>query len=501
MKDKLDLLVVKPGNQQKLYGELSIALSATLPLSAIEPPVLAGVIAAFIREHGYSVKMLDAEAEDLSPVEAADKIIEYNPLLVAVFVSGTNPSASTQNMPGAGAIISSVREKAPHIKTLLGGLHPSSLPERTVKEEAADFVCQGEGFDTITQLLEALKSGKTDDCQIKGLWYKKDGKLISNPRAPLVQNLDELPMAAWDLLPMDKYRAHNWHCFGHLDQRQPYAVIYTSLGCPFSCAFCCINSIFGRRGIRYRSPEKVIEEIDYLVKNYQIKNIKILDEMFVLNEKHVIGLCDLIIQRGYDLNIWAYARIDTINESMLRKMKQAGINWLGYGIESGSQKVRDGVTKGRFDQDDIRKALEMTQAAGIHIGGNFIFGLPDDDFETMQETLDMAKELNCEYTNLYVAMAYPGSQLYEDAMRQNIRLPETWLGYAQFSEETYPLPTKYLSSADVLRFRDRAFEEFYNSPRYQEMIRQKFGEDTVEHIREMLKRKLHRKLLEEEKVR
>jgi len=180
-------------------------------------------------------------------------------------------------------------------------------------------------------------------------------------------------------------------------------------------------------------------------------------------------------------------------------MKQAGINWLAFGIESGSKKIRDGVTKGRFDQNDIRKALEMTRAAGIYIGGNFIFGLPDDDLETMQETLDMAKELNCEYTNFYVAMAYPGSQLYEEAVRNNIKLPDTWLGYAQFSEETYPLPTKYLSSADVLRFRDRAFEEFYSSPRYLEMVREKFGEDTVAHIKEMLKRKLHRKLLEEKK--
>ncbi|MFC2047592.1 B12-binding domain-containing radical SAM protein [Chloroflexota bacterium] len=371
-----------------------------------------------------------------------------------------------------------------------------------MREENADFVCQGEGFYTILKLLERLKSGgETDVNKIDGLWYMKNGKVISNLWPPLMKSLDELPPVAWDLLPMDKYRAHNWHCFGRLDQRQPYAVIYTSLGCPFSCTFCCINSIFGQRGIRCRGAEKVVEEIDYLVENYQMKNIKILDEMFVLKESHVINLCNLIIQRGYDLNMWAYARIDTINEEMLQKMKQAGINWLGIGIESGSKKIRNGVTKGRFDQDDIRKAIEIIRAAGISIGGNFIFGLPDDDFETMHETLDMAKELNCEYTNFYVAMAYPGSQLYKDAVRNNNKLPDTWLGYAQFSEETYPLPTKYLSSADVLRFRDRAFEEFYSSSKYQEMIRKRFGEDTVEHIKQMLKHKLHRKLLEEGKVR
>lgn len=485
-----DLLLVKPGNQKKLYGELSQSLSA------IEPPLWAGLIAAFIREKGYSVKIIDAEADNWSPDYVADKIIEHNPLLACVVVSGTNPSASTMNMPGAGAILRELKKKAPEIKTLIGGLHPSALPERTLREETVDFLCQGEGFETILNLLQTLKSG-SENYDINGLWYIKDNKIISNPQAPLIKNLSELPMVAWNLLPMDKYRAHNWHCFNHINERQPYAVIYTSLGCPFKCTFCCINAIFGRPGIRYRSPQKVVEEIDYLVKTYNMKNIKILDECFVLKESHVIELCDLIIQRGYNLNMWAYGRIDTIDENLLKKMKQAGINWLAFGIEAGSQKVREGVSKGKFGKDAIKKAIQMTHDAGIYIVGNFIFGLPDDDFETMQETLDLAKELNCEYTNFYVTMAYPGSQLYEDAIKQGIPLPENWLGYAQFSEETFPLPTKHLSNVDVLRFRDRAFEEYHNSLKYQNMIREKFGEETLKHILEMLKRKIRRRLLQE----
>jgi radical SAM superfamily enzyme YgiQ (UPF0313 family) len=136
-------------------------------------------------------------------------------------------------------------------------------------------------------------------------------------------------MPAWDLFPLAKYRAHNWHCFDRIQARQPYAVIHTSLGCPFRCSFCCINSLFGKAGLRYRSPERVVEEIDYLVKNHNLRNIKIIDEMFVLKESHVVRLCDLIIERKYDLNIWAYARVNTVNERMLRKMKQAGIRWPG----------------------------------------------------------------------------------------------------------------------------------------------------------------------------
>ncbi len=484
--EKIDLLLVKPGNQKKLYGELSTSLSA------IEPPFWGGLLAAFNRQNGYSVAIIDAEADNLDPNETVSKIIEYNPLLAAVMVSGTNPSASTPCMPGARSILTALKAGDPQIKTIMVGLHPSALPERTMSEEPTDFVCEGEGFYTITPLLSTLKSRK-NDYRIKGLWYRENGKIVSNPRAPLIKDLDTLPFLAWDLLPMDKYRAHNWHCFDRIDERQPYAVISTSLGCPFQCTFCCINALFGRPGIRYRSPENVVDEIGYLVKNFKVRNIKILDELFVLKEDHVNRICDLIIERGYDLNIWAYARIDTINEKLVRKMKQAGINWLAFGIEAGSEKVRHGVVKGRFNNDRVRQVVRMVMDAGVHVNGNYIFGLPDDTSDTMQETLDFAKELNCEYANFYATMAYPGSKLYEEAVRNGVRLPDTWLGYAQLSEETLPLPTRYLSSAEVLRFRDRAFIEYSSSSQYLGMVKRTFGQKAVEHVKSMLERKIHRK--------
>lgn len=485
--DELDLLLVKPGKQKLIYGNLSSSLHA------IEPPLWAGLLAGYIREQGFSVKIIDAEAENIGPEETAKTIAELNPTLVGVVVSGTNPSASTMNMTGAAEILRFVKRGAPHIKTMITGLHPSALPERTILETDADFLCQGEGFYTFRSLLQKLKSrDNNQEFNIEGLWYRKHGQIVSNTRAPLVKNLDELPFVAWDLLPMDKYRAHNWHCFDNPDRRQPYAVIYTSLGCPFRCHFCCINALFGKSGIRHRSPEKVVEEIGLLVNNYSVRNIKILDELFVSNENHVTDICDLIIERGYDLNIWAYARIDTINEKLLGKMKKAGINWLAFGIESATSRVREGVAK-KFNQEKIKKAIELTRAAGIYIVGNFIFGLPDDDFETMQETLDMAMDFNFEYANFYVAMAYPGSKLYDDAVAKGIKLPDSWHGYSQFGEDCLPLPTKYLTASEVLRFRDVAFIKYHLNPKYLTMMEKTFGKKTAEHIKEMCKIKLKRK--------
>ncbi len=486
--NNIDIVLIKPGSQKQLYGDLS-----DFKLTAIEPPLWAAILAGYLRNLGYSVILYDAEVENWSYEDTAQKAVEADPLLVAVVVSGSNPSASTMNMAGASKIASLVRQFAPHVKTLLGGLHPSALPKQTLSEENVDFVCQGEGFFTLPMLIDALKAG-SKDFQINGLWYKKDYHVVSNPWPPMMKNLDEVPMPAWDLLPMEKYRAHNWHCFDHIEERQPYAILYTSLGCPFNCTFCCINALFGKHTIRYRSLDKVVEELDFLVNTYGIKNIKIIDEMFALNEKRIVSLCDMIIERGYDLNMWAYARVNTVTEKMLYKMKQAGINWIAYGFESGSKRVIESVTKG-YKMEQVGKVVEMTYDLDMHICANFIFGLPEDDYDSMDETLKLMLDINAEWANIYCAMAYPGSKLYESAMEKGWQLPASWEGYSQYAYETLPLPTNYLSGGQVLSFRDYAFQAYYTSPRYLDMIENKIGPDTVLHIREMTQKKLKRKYI------
>ncbi|MBI3862016.1 MAG: radical SAM protein, partial [Planctomycetia bacterium] len=303
-----------------------------------------------------------------------------------------------------------------------------------------------------------------------------------------------------DLVPMEKYRAHNWHCFEDL-QRQPYAAVYTTLGCPYHCTFCCIQAPFksGEKELglketansyRYWSPKLVGDELEKLA-GMGVRNIKIADEMFVLNKKHVLGICDEIINRGLKFNIWAYARIDTVKEGMLPKLKQAGFNWLAFGIEAANSRVQADVDK-RFDEQDVYETVARVKDAGIHIIGNFIFGLPEDDEASMQETLDMALNLNCEFANLYSAMAYPGSPLYNMALAQNWELPEKWSGYSQHSVDSKPLRTKYLSGAEVLAFRDAAFQKYFNAPSYLNMVADKFGQETVDHIRQMTSHKLVR---------
>lgn len=495
-KKQLDLLLINPANRKRIYQSLSNTMSA------IEPPVWAGLMASFIRNKGFSVDIIDVSADELSPEEITEQVVELNPVLTAIVVYGQQPSASTQVMPGASAVCTAIKEQAPKLKVLLVGGHVAALPERTLHEEKADFVAGGEGLYTMLELVQALKAGEVNFSKVPDLWYREGQTARTTYPAPLLQNLDqEMPGITWDLLPMEKYRAHNWHCFGHL-QRQPYAAIYTTLGCPYHCSFCCIQAPFksGEKVIgftesvnsyRFWSPQAVIAEIDLLVNKYGVRNIKIADEMFVLNKRHVIGICDLIIERGYDLNIWAYTRVDTVKDGMIDKLKQAGVNWLAFGIEAASERVRDEVQKG-VGQDDIFKVIEKVQAAGINVIGNYIFGLPEDDLDTMRETLDMALALNCEFANFYSAMAYPGSQLYYKAIQKGWLLPNSWTGYSQHAVDTLPLPTKYLPAAEVLRFRDDAFQVYFNSPTYLDMVTQKFGVETAQHVQEMTSFKLER---------
>lgn len=498
---QLDVLFVHPNGSPIIYQELSNNYSA------IEPPIWVGLLAKNVLKSQFSVQVLDCEAEKIDASESALKVKDADPRLVAIVVYGQQPSASTQNMVGARLLIEKLKEEVPRLKTILIGLHPSAVARYTLASERVDFVCQGEGPYTIQALLNINMDDVSDLKKVPGLWYR-DGKTICctdpAPIIPQEKLAIELPGMAWDLLPMDKYRTSNWHAMTNNNERSPFASLYTSLGCPFKCSFCCINAPFGNNNIenwdhgrnkfRYWNLEFIISELEIL-RSSGIKNVKIADEMFVLYKSHFMELCKLVKEREFDFNFWAYARIDTVKEEYLETLKSAGVNWLALGIESGNNTVRKDVIKGKFTDVNIHQLVKSIKDAGINVIGNYIFGLPEDTVESMQDTLDMAIDLNCEFSNFYSSMAYPGSKLYLDAIEGGWDLPETYAGYSQHSYETKPLGTKYISAAEVLKFRDEAFQKYYTHPNYLNMIEGKFGLSTRSGIEDMTQITLKRKLL------
>ena len=496
---QLDLVLVNPNSRTTTYQTLGRTLAA------IENPVWAGLLAGFVRRRGYSVAVVEAGAEGLDAGDVAERIGDLDPRLVAVVVYGHQPSASTQNMTGASAVVAAIKARDLRTKVLMVGGHVAALPERTLQEEACDFVSVDEGLSCIVDLIEALRANVEPDLgKVSGLMYRDNGGVVSNGAAPIVMDLDrQLADPGWDLLPMARYRAHNWHCFGDL-RRQPYAAMYTTLGCPYRCTFCCIQAPFKRgerqlglseqvNSYRFWSPAHVVRQIDTLVNGHGVRNIKFADEMFVLNRRHVEQICHLLIARRYDLNIWAYARVDTVKDGMLEKLRDAGFTWLALGIEAASDRVLTDVDK-RYREDEVYDTVRKIKAAGINVIGNYIFGLPEDDRASMQETLNLALDLNTEFANFYAAMAYPGSALYRTAIDRGWPLPSTWSGYSQHGADTLPLPTRHLSAVEVLRFRDNAFQTYFTSPSYLDLVRRTFGQETLTHIHDMTAHRLERSL-------
>jgi anaerobic magnesium-protoporphyrin IX monomethyl ester cyclase len=491
MKAEVDLLVISPGNNQVIYQDLA------KEYAAVEPPIWASLITNFAKTKGYGVCLIDQEGEGIATEQIVKRAIELKPRLIAIIVYGQQPSASTQNMTRGIEIATALKESASELKSIMIGGHPSALPQKTLEESPVDFVCQGEGPYTLDALLQLPNlTDESNFSKVPGLWYRQNGKALFSKECPVIPEKElstTLPGMTWDILPMQSYRSHNWHSFAHLNDRKPYASIHTSLGCPFRCSFCCINAPFGNPSIRYWDPHFIIQELDVLANKYHVKNIKIADEMFVLNERHVLTLCDLIIERGYQFNFWAYARVDTVKDKFLEKLKKAGFNWLCLGIESASKHVRDGVQKGRFKEEDIRTTVKRIKDAGIYIIGNYIFGLPDDDYDSMQNTLDMALELNCEMANFYSGTAYPGSRLYNLAVEKGWRLPDKWHDFSQHSFEQIPLPTENISAGEVLNFRDKAWQIYFTDAQYLNLVRKTFGQNVVDHIQKLTTIKLKRK--------
>ena len=505
MKTNLDVLLVHPNASKKIYQDLSKSFSA------YEQPIWAGMIASYLNNKGYTANILDCEVNQLSHEESIQKIKDFSPKIVCLVVYGQQPSASAQNMHGSEELMQSL--KGLGMTRLYIGLAPSALPEFIISRDDEVLVCRGEGPKTIEGLLQSKdNTDPTELEKVPGLWFYdwKKKEVKSAPISPVITDLDnEIPTMSWDLMDMMKYRTANWHSWTNEvdpNNQSPFAALYTSLGCPYSCSFCCINAPFNdngtsRNSFRNFSPQKIISFFDQIA-DFGITNVKIADELFVLKPNHFLETCKLIKDRGYNFNIWCYSRVNTLKEEYVIPLKEAGVNWVGLGIESGNAQVRQEVTKGRFEEVHIQDVINKARNAGICVTGNYIFGLPTDTYETMEETLHEAMTTEIDYYNGYSCMAYPGSQLHREwSEKDSSCLPENteagWLGYSHHSYECYPLPTDSLKNWEVLKFRDEAFLKFFTNQEYLDRMISKFGNSFKNEMSRMLEITLPRKIVEE----
>lgn len=506
----LDVLFVNPDSSATAYQ----GLAATY--SAIEPPTWALLLAQSCRAKGFGVAIMDCDAEKL-PLEAAvQRVKDLKPRLVVFVVYGQNPNSGTTSMIGATRLAEALKQHDPERPIGFVGSHTSALPREVLAHPFVDVVFLNEGVYALHNLLRG--NLKDDVAKVAGIGYKKrdrDGRpvLWLNPPQAVVpqERMDEdLPGYAWDLLPMrerplDLYRAHLWHAGFDHSKRTPFAAIYTSLGCNFGCDFCMINIVnradngedvhaAHSKGMRFWSPALIAGELEKLAR-MGVETVRISDEMFFLNRRYYEPLLQDIVDRDLKLRMWAYSRVDTVRPGALELFRRAGIGWLALGIEAGSQVVRSEVSKGSFKEVNIREICRTVRDADINVISNYIFGFPEDTRETMQQTLDLALELNTEMANMYPCQALPGSPIYRQALRNGWKLPDSYAGYAFLSYECEPLATKHVSAAEVLRFRDEAFHTYFTNPAYLELVERRFGAPQRANVEDMTKIRLKRKLL------
>lgn len=449
------VILITPNSKSINYGLTSAEFSA------VQPNIYMNLLeSVYNNVKKIPCESIHMEADGMSIENVIDYLRLAAPEEVGVICSGSNPSASTMTMVGAVELCKAIKEHLPNQKTFIWGGHPTVLPERTKLETGVDRVIVGDDFG----------------CE---------------PR--------DIPMVDWASIDPSKFRAHNWHCFGpDIDDRSPYAVIWTTLGCPYQCEFCCINNVFEKRIYKMRDMKDVIAEIDYLVKEFGIKHLKIMDELFVSkNHKRLDEFCDALIERNYGLNMWCFARTDTVNPELLAKLKKAGVNWIAYGFESIHQNMVTDQRKGS-KVDQYEKVIKWTKEAGISIIADFIAGFWEDNYETLEATYDFMCRMNFEFINLYPLFAYPGTPLYDRYLKDGIiEEPKSWKEYSLYGYECKPCKTKHLTAAEVLWWRDMKYVAYYQRPEYLSMIEEKYGKKTRDHVASMASTILPRKIVKE----
>lgn len=396
----------------------------------VYPPIGIAYVAAVL-EKQHKVSIIDAPTEGwknleqihetnyrmgLSNKEIADRIKRWSPDIVEINIPFSGWSKA------AFEVASVAKGVDRDIITVLDGLHPSARPVDCLSNPDIDFVVRGEPEYTMLELVGALEQGITGDMKkIEGIGFVKNGKTVITPPRPEIKDLDALPFPARHLLPMDIYfeAIKENPIRGEISKR--YTIIITSRGCPHRCIFCSNHIVMGKTW-RGRSPENVVDELEQIVNTYSIRQIDFFDENMTLIKKRVEHICDLIMERGLDIDWYVPngVRADTLDEELLRKMSESGCREIRVAPESGVQRVVDEIIKKNLNLKDVEKAVVLAKKVGMKIGVFLMLGLIGETKEDIKETIKYAyklKKLGADHFQFSIATPLYGTELYEQAKR------------------------------------------------------------------------------------
>lgn len=419
-------------------------------MGVIAPPLGIAYMAGVLQENNIDVEILDASAEDMDFKDVEKELLKRKPDLVAL-------TALTPTIGRALETAQVVKETLPDSIVVMGGYHPTFNFIETLEDENVDIVIRGEGEYIMLNLVQALEN-QSSLHDVKGIVFedKNSKEIVVNPEAPLIQDLDELPFPALNLLPMKKYRL--------LDMDTHMTTMITTRGCPMQCSFCSSAAMHGKK-IRERSVENIVDEIEYLKTNYDIDTIAFMDDTFTLKKRKVMAICDEILKRNIEIMWGCTSRVDTLDEKLLKKMKEAGCITIFIGVESADQQL-DNMCKNTTIAK-IENAFKIAHKLKIRTIASVALGMPGDTKEIMNKTVKFVHKLKPNYAIYSLATPYPGTRFYKEAFEKNLIKIKDWSKYTLI---TPILETIDCSLNDMRKIQAKAFMKFYLRPHY--IIRQ-----------------------------
>jgi anaerobic magnesium-protoporphyrin IX monomethyl ester cyclase len=412
----MQVLLINPP-YKKVYKNISDA-------KGIIPPLGIASIASYIKLHGFNVEILDANATNLDIQKTINTAIEKAPEVIGI-------TATTSTFNISSKILEKIKISNNEILTVIGGAHASATGGQLLAEHPhIDVVIKGEGEASFLNVLKNFEA--KDLSNIKGISYRNSSnEVVDNEPNNEYIDINKSPFPAYELLPMEKYNLPIHHIgIGKKIPRHPFFMIFTGRACPMDCNFCASKTIWGNN-VRLKNAERVIAEIDFLVKEYDVKVIDIADDIFTLNKTRLHNILDLLISRNYNLYFNCSSRVDTIDEYDLIKLKKAGCYLIRYGVESGSQEMLNKMNK-MTSISNIKETFALTHKLGITSSASFILGYPGETKETAMQTIRLAQKLKTSISLFFFAIPYLGTPLHKFVVDNNYKIeknPEQWINF------------------------------------------------------------------------
>jgi len=388
------------------------------PRHWIIPPYTLGILLAVIPEE-FEVAVLDANMEELSFEETARRIADFGPDLVGI------TGMSLEFARAAHKMAELVKGVDRDIVTVMGGVYATTSTELALADENVDFLILGEGEVRLPRFLKLLNEGRADLSSLDGLAYRRGSKSVIQPMNSIIEDLDSIPLPAYGCLDYQAY-INKTNKFGNvlLARYFPYATTMTSRGCPFHCIYCSTHSIDGRK-IRFKSAERVLEEIDWLVRDYGVKEMIFLDDNLIYDRERIVRIMEGLIARNYDLH-WKSVNLATflLDDELLEMMKASGVYQVILPVESGNPHVLKNILKKPLK---LEKALQVARKArelGLETSADFIIGIPGETWDQMRDTFRFAEEMDVDMVSFHVATPLPQTELYQIAKDKGYLPPD-----------------------------------------------------------------------------